>query len=183
MTFNLVAILLVALSVSIGNFFASISIGLSRIDRKTRIKVLVLFGIFEISMPVLGLLIGAELSSLLLDASRYIGAALLFLLGAYSLWRSRNKDGGSKANPMRFSNAHLVFMAFVLSMDNLAIGFSLGSYRIPIIVAAAVIAIVSVVLSAIGLEAGRRFGKHIAASEDVVMGVMLMAIGAIVALS
>jgi hypothetical protein len=48
----MVALVLVAVSVGLSNFAAAISIGVSGIDARTRLRVGVIFGLFETSMPM-----------------------------------------------------------------------------------------------------------------------------------
>jgi hypothetical protein len=54
----MLALLLVALSLGLSNFAASVGIGVSGIDSRARLRVGVIFGIFETGMPTLGLLLG-----------------------------------------------------------------------------------------------------------------------------
>jgi hypothetical protein len=78
-------LILVALAVGLGNFGASVSIGLSGVGTATRIKVGVVFGIFEAGMPLVGLLVGHGVAHALGSASRYAGGALLVVMGAWQL--------------------------------------------------------------------------------------------------
>ena len=55
----MVALILVAVSVGLSNFAAAIGIGVSGIDARTRLRVGVIFGLFETAMPILGLLLAA----------------------------------------------------------------------------------------------------------------------------
>ena len=59
----MLALLLVALSLGLSNFAASVGIGVSGIDPRARLRVGVIFGIFETSMPIFGLLLGRSLAS------------------------------------------------------------------------------------------------------------------------
>src|ERR1039458_4014403 len=81
---RVLALLLVALSVGMDNFGASIAIGVSGIDRRLRIRTAVIFGVFEAAMPVVGLLLGHSLAHDLGTAAKPIGGALLGLAGAYA---------------------------------------------------------------------------------------------------
>jgi len=182
MALNLIPLLLLAFSVSIGNFFASVGIGLTSIKKNIRIKVLLLFGFFELIMPIIGLIIGANFSGLFVMVGRYIGAGLLFLLGAYNIVKSREKKEKS-LDYVHSGNKRLMLIAFALSIDNLIVGFAFGSYALPILSVALFIAIISVSLSAIGLEIGRRFGKYIVRWEDATLGIILILVGLFILLS
>ncbi|MGA2009531.1 MAG: hypothetical protein ABSH51_03200 [Solirubrobacteraceae bacterium] len=58
----MLSLVLVAASVGLGNFAASIAIGLAGVDRALRVRVAIVFGLFEAGMPVAGLLLGREVS-------------------------------------------------------------------------------------------------------------------------
>ena len=60
----MLALLLVAVSLGLSNFAASIGIGVSGVDARTRLRVGVIFGVFEGAMPILGLLAGRSLAAL-----------------------------------------------------------------------------------------------------------------------
>jgi manganese efflux pump family protein len=55
----MLALLLVALSLGLSNFAASVGIGVSGVEARTRLRVGIIFGIFETAMPILGLLVAA----------------------------------------------------------------------------------------------------------------------------
>ena len=61
----MVAVALVAVSLGLSNFAASVGIGVAGIDARTRLRVGVTFGLFETGMPILGLLLGHGLATAL----------------------------------------------------------------------------------------------------------------------
>jgi Putative manganese efflux pump len=79
------ALLLVALSLGLSNFAASVGIGVAGVSPRTRLRVGVIFGLFETGMPILGLLLGHGLAAPLGRAAHWIGAALLIATGTYAL--------------------------------------------------------------------------------------------------
>ena len=79
------AIILVAVSVGLSNLAAAIGIGVGGIDRQTRIRVGVIFGLFEAAMPVAGLLAGHSLAASLGRAADWLAAGLLVGVGAASV--------------------------------------------------------------------------------------------------
>ncbi|HZU71282.1 MAG TPA: manganese efflux pump [Acidimicrobiales bacterium] len=171
-------LLLVGLSVGLSNFAGAIGIGLGGVTAAVRIRVAVLFGLFEAGMPVLGLLIGHRTASLLgADGGRYLGGALLVLTGLWALVAARRSGGAPAAG----TNRRLVVTAAALSIDNLVVGFALGTLHVNLAVAAAVIAGVSVVLSLAGLELGHRLGKVVERYSEEVGGLVLVGVGVAVA--
>lgn len=69
----MLALALVALSLGLSNFAAAIGIGVAGVDARTRVRVGVVFGIFEAGMPILGLALGRSLASTLGHATHWVG--------------------------------------------------------------------------------------------------------------
>src|ERR1700747_191876 len=68
---RVLALLLVAASVGMSNFGAAIAIGVSGVDARTRLRVGLIFGVFESGMPVVGLIIGEQVGGPLGHAARW----------------------------------------------------------------------------------------------------------------
>ncbi len=178
----MVALLLVAVSLGLSNFAASVGIGVAGVDARTRLRVGVIFGVFEAGMPIVGLLLGHGLASSLGHAARWIGAGLLVATGLYALAKAmfgREKDGPGPdvSQPI----GRMLVTGLALSADNLAVGFALGTYRVSIALSAIVIGAVSVALSLVGLELGSRLGRRTGAGGELISGVVLIGVGIAVA--
>lgn len=169
---QVLAVLLVALSVGLSNFAASIGIGVTGTDARTRLRVAAAFGVFEAGMPVLGLLLGRGLAATLGHATRWTGAGVLIAVGSYAVVQSLR---GAGDNHLR--SGRLLVTAAALSIDNLAVGFALGTYHVNLLVAALVIGTVSVGLSLIGLELGNRLGTRTGKNGEILGGVVLIGVG------
>lgn len=289
----MLAVFAVAVAVGLDNFAAAIAIGLVGVDARTRLRVGVVFGVFESGMPIVGLVIGASTATALGHASRWLAAGLLIAVGGYALAagvrsarpgvRGRQKasarespstgspsarapqaagapetagsaehvgssggvgspgglgspadvgspggvgspgdvgspesvrspegvgslDGGvgsaaaggqsraggqlragvqSPEHARRGSSAgglgRLLLAGLALSIDNLAVGFALGSYHTPVILGAVTIGAVSVALALVGLELGSRLGARVGERGDQLAGLLLVAIGIAIA--
>lgn len=176
----MLTLILAALAVGLGNFGASIGIGLSGVAAGTRVKVSVVFGVFEAGMPVVGLLVGRSVAHALGDASRYCGGAMLVAIGAWQLIQTaRLARHGAVAPPIALGP--LILTAIALSVDNLVVGFSLGVQHMSVIEAVPVFAVVSVALSLLGLEFGRRLAATVEFGSQYLAGVVLVAVGILVA--
>jgi putative Mn2+ efflux pump MntP len=88
---------------------------------------------------------------------------------------------GGRPPLARGSNVRLLLSGLALSLDNLVVGFALGTYQIAILVGAIVIGAVSVSLSLIGLELGARLGGWAGHRSDQLGGIILIGVGAAVA--
>jgi putative Mn2+ efflux pump MntP len=176
-------LLLVAVSLGLSNFAAAIGIGVSGIDARTRWRVGVIFGLFETAMPIVGLLLGRSLASTLGHAAHWIGAALLVTTGLYAIVqaiRPRRQDQDPAAAGGQRTGRLLVTGA-ALSIDNLAVGFALGTFHVSLAVAAVIIGAVSVTMSLIGLELGSRIGTRTGERGELLGGLVLIGVGIAVA--
>jgi manganese efflux pump family protein len=174
----MVALLLVAVSVGLSNFAASIGIGTSGVDARTRLRVGLVFGVFESGMPLIGLLIGDQIADQVGHAGRWAGAITLGALGLYSIIASLRRRG---EHSVPAGGLRLVLAGLALSLDNLVIGFALGTYQAPLLVSAVIIGVVSVALSLIGLEIGARLARWAGPRAELASGVILISVGAALA--
>lgn len=170
----MIQLLLVAVSVGLSNFAASIGLSVSGVDRALRVRVILLFGLFEGGMPIVGLLIGHDAAGALGGASRWIGGALLVATGLYGALASRPAGAGTPGT------ARLAATALALSIDNLVVGFALGTLAVPLAEAATAMAVVSVLLSLVGLEIGARLGRRAGDWSEEIGGAVLVGVGALV---
>ena len=169
----MVELVLVAVSVGLSNFAASIGLALSGVDAKLRLQVVVLFGLFEGGMPVLGLVLGSNLAGTLGGTSRWLGGGLLIATGLYAALAPPPARGAGRTG-------RLAVTALALSIDNLVVGFALGTLKVSLAEAAVVIAAVSVGLSLFGLEIGARLGSRVERFSEEIGGGVLILVGVLV---
>jgi len=177
--------------VGLSNLAASIGIGVTGVTARTRLQVGLVFGVFEAGMPIVGLLIGQRIASDLGKAVRWPGAILLVIVGASALVRSLRESRKSAAGesprpaappalpPRRLGR--LLVSGFVLSLDNLVVGFALGTYQVGILSAAILIGCVSVAMSLAGLELGGLLGRWAGQRSEQMSGLILILVGAAIA--
>jgi manganese efflux pump family protein len=103
----------------------------------------ILFACAEMLMPIIGLFIGYAISTIVSGVMHYAGALLLIGIGAWELWeegreqvRKRQKSGPNmratsssafQSSQDQFRWRQQLLLALSISLDELAIGFSLGS--------------------------------------------------------
>lgn len=175
------ALLLVAVALGLSNLAAAVAIGISGVRGRLRVRVAVVFGLFEAGMPLLGLVIGQSLADSIGGATRWVGGAILVLVGGYGAaqaWRGRDARDGS---PPDWRLGRMLVSGLALSVDNLAAGFALGVYHVSIALAALVFGLVSVAMSLAGLEIGARLGGFTGTRGELTAGLVLVAVGALMA--
>jgi len=177
------SLLLVSVSVGLSNFAGAIGIGLSGINIRTRIRVGVAFGLFEALMPILGLLLGQAVAGFFGEFGKFFGGVILVLTGLYTIWQGRRTVRvGPKRVPRSLRMHNLLITALALSIDNLAVGFALAIHRVNIALAAAMMGVVSVGMSLVGLELGHRLGARVEAWSEEIGGGVLIVVGIAIAL-
>jgi len=202
------ALLLLAAALGLSNLAAAIGIGVGGVDGGTRVRIAVVFGLFEAGMPVLGLVLGHRLADSLGQAARWLGGAVLIAVGVWGLvhaWRAPENgapeggapeggagesgvpgaaEGGERARPQRTGRqpiGRMLIGGLVLSGDNLAAGFALGAYHTGIVMAAVVFGVVSVAMSLVGLELGARIGAAAGERSELIACALLIVVGVIIA--
>jgi manganese efflux pump family protein len=204
------ALLLLAAALGLDNLAASIGIGVGGVRGATRVRVAVVFGLFEAGMPVLGLLLGHGLADSLGQVARWLGGAVLIAVGLVQgarLVRTRRAaaaDGGAPGIGALEVDApevdapevdalaaggrarpqrigRMLLGGLVLSGDNLAAGFALGAYHTNLALAAVVFGVVSVAMSLAGLELGARIGAATGDRSELIACALLIATGVIIA--
>jgi manganese efflux pump family protein len=190
------ALLLLAVAVGLGNFAASIGIGVSGVSARTRLRVAVVFGVFEAGMPVAGLALGQSVAAGFGQAARWLGAAALITIGTISLvqaWRARGHEAGpeeeeegegedeAKGRGRPWRTWRVLVSGLALSGDNLAAGFVLGAYHTGLVQAAIVFGVVSVAMSLAGLELGARIGVATGDRSELLASALLIAVGTAIA--
>lgn len=151
------ALVLVALAVAVDSFAAAAALGLAGPTRRRKLEIALVFGLFEGGMPLIGLLLGGQLTPMLGGAARPAGAALLGLAGAYQVageFLPRRRNGS-----LHGWRARLWLSAVALSVDNLVVGLALGTYNVPVPAALGTFAAAGCGLSLLGVELGSRAGR------------------------
>ncbi len=172
-------VILVAVALGLSNFAAAIGIGLSGVDGRLRIRIAIIFGFFEATMPLLGLLVGHRVADSIGSVASDLGGGLLIATGLYTLVQARR--GAHREAASSISSGNLVLTGAALSIDNLVVGFALGAYRVPLVEAAIVIAVVSVGMSLVGLEIGQRLGRSVEQWSAELGGAVLVLVGILIA--
>ena len=180
----MLALLLLAVALGLSNFAAAIGIGVSGVHGRDRVRIAVVFGVFEAGMPVLVVALGQSVAAGLGHAARWLGGAVLIAIGVTGLIlarRARRARVPRVRGGLSWRMGRVVASGLALSADNLAAGFALGAYHTGLAAAAAVFGGVSVIMSLGGLELGATLGAGAGDRSELAASVMLVAVGALVA--
>lgn len=146
-----------------------------------RLRVSAIFVVFEAGMPLIGLAAGRGLARVIGNWAGYLAGAAVVGTG---IWMLAGKDE-DEAAAGRMASTHgpaIVALGISISMDEFAIGFTLGLVRLPVVPVIVAIAVLALVASqaglALGAVVGERFRERagqVAAAALILLGCYLIA--------
>ncbi|MBQ8366993.1 MAG: manganese efflux pump [Alistipes sp.] len=174
---GIVELLLIAIGLAMDAFAVSVGKGvtLKRVTMRHALNAGVWFGGFQALMPIVGYIVGVRFSSFVTSIDHWIAFGLLVVIGLNmireAVW------GDEESHTSDFGTKTMLLMAIATSIDALAIGISLAFLGVNIWVSAAVIGIVTLLLSGVGVYLGSLFGSRLGTKAGIVGGIILIAIG------
>lgn len=173
---NLITILLIALGLSMDSVAVSISGGICMKPFRVgqTLKMAFVMGVFQGGMTWLGWALGSRFSSYIAEFDHWIAFVLLAFLGGKMIYES---FGEEEHIHVSFSNRILFTLGIATSIDALAVGVGMAFLQTGIWLPAAVIALVTFLLSLAGVVCGFRFGKVKGVKMELLGGLILIGIG------
>ena len=144
---------------------------------RQRLRVSLVFVIFEGGMPLIGLGLGSALARGIGRAADYLAAAAVIGIGA---WMLLARDTGEEDKASRLTSSHglaLVALGISISLDELAIGFTIGLAGVPVIAVVVAIALQAFLAAQLGLAIGAKLGKRWRERAEQAAGVALILLG------
>ena len=167
------------LPLGLDSFAAAAALGAVRqTTTRERLRISLVFVIFEGGMPLIGLALGSVLARGIGHVADYLAAAAVIGIGIWMLLTG-DKDEEEKAS--RLATSHglaLVTLGISISLDELAIGFSMGLVRLPVPVVIVAIAVQAFVAAQLGLALGAKIGERWRERAEQVAGIALILLGA-----
>lgn len=170
---------LIILGIVIASNNLSFSFGLGALGAdKHHLRIVLIFTLVEFTIPLIGLLIGSYLSSIINEYAEIVGSLILIGLGIYTIYSSFEKEEAKQEIVEKIESIKgLLLIALGLSLDNLLVGFSLGLHKVNPIKLASFIAFFSMTFTYLGLKTGKwiksNYGKYV----QVFAGLLLVIIG------
>src|SRR5229473_3259048 len=166
------------LPLALDTFALAAALGVAGMEKQDRLRVALVFTVFEAGMPIAGMLIGRVAGNLIGLWAGY--GAILFLLIAGFLFLRPSKDEDDEAGRLRLL-AHARGLAILdlglgISVDELTVGLSAGLLGLSILLTVLWIAVQAFVATQVGLRLGGRLGEEVRERAEWVAGVSLIVV-------
>src|SRR5574337_1176478 len=127
-------LLALVIPLTMDTFVLSSALGLAGLPRHRHLRTSVILALFEAVMPVVGVIIGRGLGHIIGQFAGYTAAVIIGLAGLILLWPTdkRTKNQRKKKLLARTRGLAIIDLGLSISIDELAIGISLGLLGIPV---------------------------------------------------
>ena len=178
-------LILLAMALPMDAFAVSLGLGAKQREHAVCIALLagVYFGVFQGMMPLLGYLSGRSVLGFIENIAPWVACVILLGLGGKMLYEAFSKDKDDDKNDSDdqhkpfMSQKTMLMLAVATSIDAMAAGFTLNLMPINPWLACAIIAIVTGVLSFVGVFLGSQSGTWLESKAEIFGGFVLMFVG------
>lgn len=184
---NLITLLLLAVGLSMDAFAVSVCKGLA-MQEATVAKCLIVgvwFGGFQGLMPFIGYTLGLQFSSYINELAPWMAFILLALIGGDMIKEALFGEEEEETDTIKIKEMFL--LAVATSIDALAVGITFACVPVAIIenagilintvVACVVIAVMTFMISVVGVNIGNVFGTRYKSKAELAGGVILVLLG------
>lgn len=177
-------IIALVLPLGLDTFAISAALAVGGISPARRLRTSLLFAGFEAGMPLVGLAVGRPLGSTIGSAADYVAIAVLLVVGLAMVRESDEADETDRlASMLDRGGMAAVALGISISLDELAIGFTFGLLRLPVVAVVVVIAAQAFLVALIAMRIGARVGERIREGAERAAGgaLALLAVGLLIA--
>lgn len=163
---------------TLDTFVLSAALGLAGLPKKHRLKTSLVLATFEAVMPAVGVLIGTKLGEVFGHFAGYTAAAIIGIAGLILL---KPGNAAKKEKQRAKLLAHTRGLAIIdlgisISLDELAIGLSLGLLGISLWLAAILIGLQAFFASQLGFYLGGHLSDRLREGAERITGLILIAL-------
>ena len=172
---------LIGLVVPLGldTFAIAAALGMAGLNPRDRTRVSLIFTAFEAGMPLVGFLAGNLAGQAVGSAADYLAIAILIALGLFMLRPQAGDEEQRLGLLARTRGLAALGLGLSISIDELAIGFTIGLLHFPVLVILVLIGVQAFIVTQLGIRLGQRIGERIREGAERVAGVALAALGLI----
>jgi len=163
------------LPLALDTFALGAALGVAGIPAERRLRTSLVLAGFEAGMPIVGFFLGAGLGHVLGYFAGWTAIAFLVVAGTLMLRPGdEDKERGRLRLLARAQGPAIIDLGLAISVDELAIGFSLGLLGIPPLLAVVWIGAQALLAAQLGLRLGSRIGEALRERAEQLAGVVLI---------
>ncbi len=125
-------------------------------------------------MPLIGLALGAPLARAIGDTADYVAAAALIALGAWMLVSDEDGEEKTADRLLPASGWAMIGLGASISLDELAVGFSLGLVGLPTVSVIVAIAVQAFLAMQLGLALAAKVGEEFRENAERLAAIALI---------
>ena len=133
------------------------------------------FGIAQAAMPLIGYFLGTQFAGYISSYDHWIAFVILGVIGGKMIKDSFSEECEVSDNSLRIRE--MLPLAVATSIDALAVGVSFAFLRVQIWIAAAIIGVITLSISMIGVRLGGLFGEKGRHRAELLGGAVLVFLG------
>lgn len=175
---NIILIFIIAISLSMDAFSLALAYGTISLSKKEINLLSIIVGIYHFFMPILGMLIGSFIASIVHIGTDIITLIIFVFIGISMIIESRKtKD---EVKNMKFGE--MILFGFAVSMDSFSVGIGINNISNNFIMCSTIFSITSFLFTYIGLIFGNKLNQLIGKLATLIGGITLILLGIIYAL-
>lgn len=173
-------ILGVAIAVGLDVLAISVGVGVMQLALDARLRLGFAFAGAEITMQVVGYVLGAGAGKMLGEVATWLGLALLAFIGGVMIRSSLRHQSEPELDVTR--GAGLLITSLSISLDSLGVGIALPAVGIPLLPMLITLSITTSLFTFTGLAFGARLGERYERGAERAAGTMLVVLAAMFAI-
>lgn len=172
---SIIPVMLIALSLSMDAFSLSLAYGTLNTNKKYKIKLSLVVGIFHFIMPILGSIVGYTIINILPIKPSIIVFMILFLIGIEMIIESFKENSNIKYLDL----IGMLLFSFAVSLDSFTTGLGLDILYKSKLVSIILFSLCSFSFTYLGLNLGEYISNKIGKISTFFGGITLIVIGVI----
>jgi putative Mn2+ efflux pump MntP len=176
-TDGIILLLALLIPLTLDTFVVSTALGLAGLKKKHHLRTSLILALFEAGMPGVGVLLGSAVSGFAGRYATFIAAGVIGLAGLLLLKPQSGKPDEKQAKLLSQTRGlAIINLGISISIDELALGLSLGLLHVPLLLAVVLIVLQAFVASQLGLKLGERLNDKFREHAERLAGLLLVAI-------
>jgi putative Mn2+ efflux pump MntP len=170
--------ILLVLPLALDTFAVAAAIGMAGLPHRERLRISLIVAGFEMLTPLVGFAAGRALGGAIGHIADYLAIAVLIGVGASMLRSSEQDEAHAVKAASGVHGLAVIGLGLSISLDELAIGFTIGLLGLPILVIVILIGLQAFIAAQLGHRLGARLGERVAEGAEKLAGSALVALGA-----